>query len=137
MFTCSSIRKCILSQSKWRGLKNFSGDIAPKPPSFLFLGISLVQSYSVHHLPTFKRASLKRTVRCNLCWLQWRQPRGEGTVAPNNFRIAKCDSVFISSSSQEAIKNKVQASIVASNYFSKLYRTGIRQHIGWVSIPVA
>ena len=58
-------------------------------------------------------------------------------VAPTNFRLAKYDALFIRSSSQEAIKSKVQASIVASKCFSKLCPTGIRQHIGRAIIPVA
>ena len=30
-----------------------------------------------------------------------------GAIASNNFRVAKCGALFISSSSQETIKNKV------------------------------
>ena len=39
---------------------------------------------------------------------QWRLP-----PPPNNFRLAKCDTRFRSSSSQEAIKNSVQVSVLA------------------------
>ena len=60
-----------------------------------------------------------------------------GLVAPSDFRLAKCDTLFIRSSSQEAIKDKVQASIVASNCFSKLCRTGNRQYKDRAIIPVA
>ena len=49
-----------------------------------------------------------------------------GAVAPNNFRLPECDALFIRSCLQEAINNKVQASIVVSNYLSRLCRTGIR-----------
>ena len=31
---------------------------------------------------------------------------------PNNFRLSKCDGRFISSSSQEAIKNSIQVSVL-------------------------
>ena len=58
-------------------------------------------------------------------------------VAPKNFRLVICDALLKRNSSQEAIKNKVRASILALNCFSKLCRTGIRQHIGRTIIPVA
>ena len=32
---------------------------------------------------------------------------GGGAVSPNNFRLAKCDALFISISSQEAKKNSI------------------------------
>ena len=36
-----------------------------------------------------------------------------GWSPPNNFRLAKCDAQFISSSSRKAIRNNVQGSILA------------------------
>ena len=48
-----------------------------------------------------------------------------GSPPPNNFRLAKCDARFISSSSHEAIKNNVKVSVLACDCFFKLCRTGV------------
>ena len=57
MSTCSSIGRCILSQSKGRGLKKFMG--RGPSPSFFFLRISLLQSYSFPNLLTVKAPPCK------------------------------------------------------------------------------
>ena len=49
-------------------------------------------------IPTISGGHLSRGVR--------------GAVVPNNFRLAKCDTQFITSRSQEAIKNNVQVSVL-------------------------
>ena len=101
------------------------------------MGKSLLQSYSVRHLLNAKELPLEQLYGGIYFGFSGDIRGARGWSPPNNFGLPKCDTLFISSSSQEAIKNKVQAGIVASNCFFKLCLTGIRQHKGRAIIPVA
>ena len=42
-------------------------------------------------------------------------PGARGEVAPNTFRLAKCDVRFIRSGSEKTIKNNVEVDVLARN----------------------